>query len=153
MPSRSSCSARRSPTPLRNLTGRSSRRAPGLIVGFRADREFGMISAREHGVAVLGRLRQQMLRESLGIERLKVVELLSDAEKPDRQAELAPERRDRATPRAPVQFGDDDAGGFDRLPEQTALLDGVLTHSAVEDEQRLVWRAGQPARHHPNDFA
>src|SRR3954447_6649551 len=130
MPSRSSCSARRSPTHLRNLTGRSRRRAPGLIVGFRAGREFGMRS-------VLGRLRQQMLRESLRIERLEVVELLSDAEKPDRQAKLAPERRDRAAPRAAVELGDDDAGGFDRLPEETALLDGVLSHGAVEHEQRL----------------
>src|SRR5262245_35336864 len=85
-----------------------------------------------------------MLGVLLRIERLQVIERLPHPDKPDRQTELAAEGGDRTTPRAAIELGDYDAGGRDRFREQATLLDGVLSHRAVEDQEGLVWRARQP---------
>ena len=51
------------------------------------------------------------------VERLQVVHRFAQADEPDRQSELAPQRRDRAAAGAAVELGHDDAGGRDRLRE------------------------------------
>src|SRR5882672_5361003 len=98
MPSRSSCSARRSPTPLRNLTGVSSRSdwASRVALG-------GIGAARSAGSD--RSLGQQMLGELLRLERLEIVQLLAHSEKPDGQAELTAERGDCTAAGTAVELG------------------------------------------------
>src|SRR5690606_212481 len=95
---------------------------------------------------------QQALGEAGGMEWLEIVELLAGAQEPDRQAELAAKRRHGAATRAAIQLGDDEAGGRHGLGEEPALLDGVLSHRAVEHEQRFMGRPWQPPRNDPRDL-
>src|SRR5690349_24888079 len=117
MPRRSNCSARRSPMPLRNLTGVSSRRTPAEAwarCGMQAGGTGVMRPRREARVpsgADPWALGEQVGREALGVERLEIVHPFAYAEKADGQIELATERRHRAAARAPVELGNDQAGG------------------------------------------
>src|SRR6478672_9601472 len=136
MPSRSSCSARRSPIPFRNLTGVSRRTAD--FDGREA--VTGAPGPRRRSAWGFG---QQMGGEALRIERLKVVHAFADPEEPDGQVELAAKGGHGPTAGAAVELGDHDAGRAHRRREELALLYRVLAHGAVEHEQGLVWRAGQ----------
>src|SRR4051812_37673028 len=95
--------------------------------------------------SVARRIREEMRREPLGVERLQVVEPFTHAEEPYGDVELPAERRHGATAGAAVELGDHDARRAHGLREELALLHRVLSHGAVEDEQRLVRRA----RHAP----
>src|SRR5947207_14130628 len=128
MPSRSSCSARRSPTPLRNLTGVSSRSDWVCRVALG-----GIGTARSAGSD--RSLGQQMLGELLRLERLEIVQLFAHPEKADGQPKLTAERGDCAPAGAAVELGDDDAGEVHRVGKEAPLLHRVLTHGAVQHPQ------------------
>ncbi len=107
-PSRSNASARRSPTPLRNLTGVSSR--------MRRTRAGVARRCMGHG-ASSSRRTSRSLGERVRVERLEIV----DASHRRRgtgsaaRARAAARRRRRRAPA--VELGDDDPGGLHRLRE------------------------------------
>src|ERR1041384_6156424 len=103
MSRRSSASARRSPTPLRNLTGVSSRRRG---IGAREE-----LPSAGRWLVLVG---HQLLGEPARGEDLEVVDLLTGAEEPDRQRELPPERHHGAALRGAVELGDHEPGGRHR---------------------------------------
>src|SRR5678815_5677927 len=122
MPSRARASARRSPTPLRNLTGVSSW-MPGTE------------RWRPSGRSVL----EQGLGKSLRIKRLKIVRALPGADEPDRKPQLAPQCRHGSATRTAVELGDDDTGQRHGLGKEAPLLNGVLSYRAGAIAQLEIW--------------
>ena len=80
-----------------------------------------------------------------GVERAQVVEPLPHADELHGQPELVRDRDRDAAFRGAVELRQRDAGHAGRLGEEARLLDAVLPGRRVDDEQRLVRRALDPA--------
>ena len=165
MPSRSSCSARRSPMPFRNLTGVSRRTAPAGRGFARPSRSASPRGTRTRGpgcghrIVLLRALVPRgeghaMLRRPGSASRCAAKRLASNGWRssspsptPRNRIGRSSSRRSAATapPRAlPSSLVTTMPGRAHGLREELALLHRVLPHGAVEHEQGLVRRAGQP---------
>ena len=82
--------------------------------------------------------------DPLGVELLERVELLADADEPDRLAGDRAHRQRGAAAAVAVHAGQDHAGDADAAVELLGDVDRVLAGQAVDDEQRLV-RVGRVA--------
>ncbi len=82
-------------------------------------------------------LRKQCVYEVLGIEFLKVVDLLSDTDIFDRDAEFRLDCNGDAALCSTVKLCEDDAGDVSSFHELAGLYQGVLSCSAVEDNESL----------------
>src|SRR5690606_11058310 len=71
-------------------------------------------------------VRQQGVDERLGVEHPQVFELLADSGKPDRNAELACQRKHDAALGGAVQFGHHQPGDLHGGMELAQLRQGVL---------------------------
>src|SRR5436309_350499 len=87
--------------------------------------------------------RDEGPREVLWIERPQILELLPHADELDRQGELVCDRDRNAALGTAVELRERDTRDADRFAEETRLLEAVLPRRRVDDEERLVRRAGQ----------
>src|SRR5829696_5582718 len=141
MPSRSSDSARRSPTPLRNLTGVSRRTA----------------EAAGGAIRGLGSLdccfREKSFGEPFGIEWFQVFYRFSETNEPDWKVEFPTHSGNCTSTCAAIQLRDHDPGGRNGLGKELSLLNRVLANRSVEDQQCLMRGTREPSADHADDLS
>src|SRR2546423_7598292 len=102
------------------------------------------------GILLASLTRDERPREVVRIERPEVLELLPHADQLDGEPELVRDRDRDPALCAAVQLRQRDAGDADRVAEEPGLLQAVLPRRRVDDQERLVRRAGQPAFDDPS---
>ena len=95
---------------------------------------------------------EQRPGKTLGIESLKIFDLLADADILYRDAKLLLNADNDAAFGGAVELGKDNAGNIGRFFEYARLLQAVLTRRRVHHEQRFMGRIGLFPGDHPADF-
>ena len=134
------------PEPAQRL---GARRPDALEVG---DRRVEIQALRARGARSVTRSLNSSRANSVGSKGTRSAAALADAEELDRHVDRLVHGDDDAAARRAVELRDDEAGHRHRGGEHLRLLHRVLADRAVEHEQRLVRRAGQPLGDDARDF-
>src|SRR4030095_18502 len=107
---------------------------------------------RPHATASDDSSTEQRLHEIRRLERLKIFDLLTDADIFHRDAELFLDADDDTAFSRAVELGQNDAGNIGRFFEDASLLQAVLPCYRVQHQQRFVWRVRLLAGDYPANF-
>jgi hypothetical protein len=95
---------------------------------------------------------KQSVNKRFAVEGLKVVDLFSNTDKPDRDFQLITDRKHDPSFCGAVELGQYYPCHIDRCRELFDLLQRILAGCGIQDKQNLMRRSGQPFVKHPPDL-
>src|SRR5690348_8223615 len=96
----------------------------------------------EANVVFVHGLIEKGIRVRLGVKGNQIVDLFAGADKANRQAQLARNGDDDAAFRGAIELGENNPRNAHGRGEFAGLRQAVLSRGRVENEENIVWRAG-----------